>query len=170
MTDLVPLRRNASFQLLWVGSATSQLDSQLTRLAMPLLILALTGSAGWVGIVVGVRVTATVLLQIPAGVWVQEESRQHAAGLAGPPLGALLHQLGRAVPFVADAATFLVALLCTIAAKVPDGRPEAQRPGRPACARRPVRASGGCGTSRACGRSSPRRWSSTCWVGRSCSR
>jgi MFS family permease len=56
--------------LLWLGSAVSQLGSELTRLAMPLLVLARTGSPGWAGIVVGAGVAASVLARIPAGVWV----------------------------------------------------------------------------------------------------
>lgn len=211
MDAVVPLRRNAAFQLLWVGSAVSQVGSELTRLAMPLLVLALTGSPGWAGVVAGARIAATVVAQLPAGVWVdrwdrrrtlvaahggqalavavlgaliltdqvaiwhlivagvaegvcsafagparttairgvvpveqlprayaQEESRNHAARLAGPPLGALLYGLGRAVPFVVDALTYLVAMICAVAAKVPrrpaeqqtDGEePEADRAG-----------------------------------------
>ncbi|MGW4412075.1 MFS transporter [Nonomuraea sp. NPDC004702] len=192
MTDIVPLRRNVRFQLLWIGSAVSELGSELTRLAMPLLVLALTGSPGLAGVVAGVRTVAFLLVQIPAGVWVdrwdrrrtlisaqglqavvsallaglvltdqvqvwhfvtlavldalcaafiepvlgtavrgivptsqlhsayaQEESRTHAAGLAGPPLGGLLYGLGRAVPFVVDTITFLAATIFYALAKVP---------------------------------------------------
>ncbi|TDD44650.1 MFS transporter [Nonomuraea terrae] len=192
MTDIVPLRRNARFQLLWIGSAVSRLGSEFTRLAMPLLVLALTGSPGLAGIVAGARTVAFLLIQIPAGVWVdrwdrrrtlitaqglqavvsallaaliltdqvqiwhfvtlavldalcaafiepvldtairgivptsqlhsayaQEESRTHAAGLIGPPLGGLLYSLGRAVPFVVDTITFLAATLFYALAKVP---------------------------------------------------
>ncbi|MEU8320518.1 MFS transporter [Nonomuraea sp. NPDC048881] len=192
MTDIVPLRRNVRFQLLWIGSAVSELGSELTRLAMPLLVLALTGSPGLAGVVAGARTVAFLLVQIPAGVWVdrwdrrrtlisaqglqavvsallaalvltdqvqiwhfvtlavldalcaafiepvlgtavrgivptsqlhsayaQEESRTHAAGLAGPPLGGLLYGLGRAVPFVVDAITFLAATIFYALAKVP---------------------------------------------------
>lgn len=199
MDAVVPLRRNAAFQLLWIGSAVSQVGSELTRLAMPLLVLALTGSPGWAGVVAGARIAASIVAQLPAGVWVdrwdrrrtlvtahggqvlagavlgaliladqvaiwhlvvagmadgvcsafagparttairgvvpveqlpsayaQEEARNHAARLAGPPLGALLYGLGRAVPFVVDALTYLVALLCAVAAKVPR-RPAAEQ-------------------------------------------
>ncbi|TDC06654.1 MFS transporter [Nonomuraea longispora] len=192
MTEVVPLRRNARFQWLWLGSAVSRLGSEFTRLAMPLLVLALTGSPGLAGIVAGARTVAFLLIQIPAGVWVdrwdrrrtlltaqslqavvsallaaliltdqvqiwhfvtlavldtlcaafiepvrdtairgivptsqlhgayaQEESRTHAAGLIGPPLGGLLYGLGRAVPFVVEALTFLAAALFYILAKVP---------------------------------------------------
>ncbi|MFI6736575.1 MFS transporter [Nonomuraea sp. NPDC050451] len=199
---VVPLRRNKQFQLLWVGSAVSQVGMELTRLATPLLVLALTGSPGWAGIVAGARTAASVMAQLPAGVWVdrwdrrrtliavqglqtvnaavlaalivgdralvwhfvvtavidggcaaflrptrttairgvvpteqlpnayaQEQARLHAARLIGPPLGALLYGLGRAVPFVVDAVTFLVAALCAAGAKVPR-RPKSEPGGR----------------------------------------
>ncbi|MQA98544.1 MAG: MFS transporter, partial [Streptosporangiales bacterium] len=192
VADGVPLWRNRPFQLLWAGGAVSQLGTELTRLAMPLLVLAVTRSPGLAGLVAGARALAFIGAQLPAGVWVdwwdrrrtliaalgiqtanaaglsalilagtppiwalvafaladgvcaafagparttairgvvppdqlrgayaQEESRNHAARLAGPPLGGLLYGLGRAVPFLADALTFLIALLCTILAKVP---------------------------------------------------
>lgn len=192
MPDIVSLRRNVRFQLLWIGGAVSRLGAEFTRLAMPLLVLALTGSPGLAGIVAGARTVAFLLIQIPAGVWVdrwdrrrtlitaqalqafvsallaalvltdqvqiwhfvtlavldalcaaliepvrdtairgivptsqlhsayaQEESRTHAAGLIGPPLGGLLYSLGRAVPFVVETITFLAATLFYALAKVP---------------------------------------------------
>lgn len=189
---MVPLRKNVQFQLLWLGSAVSQLGTQLTAVAVPLLIFAVTGSLFWAGVVAGVRATALILAQMPAGVWVdrwdrgrvlvwsqttqavavavmavnvvtgldavvlflvpaavdgvctafsgparataikevvppaqlkaayaQEEARTHVAYLAGPSLGALLFGLGRSVPFVADALSFLVAAVCAWFAKIP---------------------------------------------------
>ncbi len=76
MTDVVPLRRNARFQLLWIGSAVSELGSELTRLAMPLLVLALTGSPGLAGVVAGARTVASLVVQMPAGVWVDRWDRR----------------------------------------------------------------------------------------------
>lgn len=192
MTAFSELRQNKQFQLLWLGAAASQLGSELTRLAMPLLVLALTGSPGWAGIVAGARTAAFVFTQMPAGVWVdrwdrrrtlvgaqlaqaaasavlatvivsghavvwlfvvfgvvdgictsfisparavairgvvnpehlqvaytQEESRQFAARLAGPPLGGLFFGLERAIPFIAEAITLFVAVLCSAFARVP---------------------------------------------------
>lgn len=188
----VPLRKNVQFQLLWFGGAVSQLGTQLTTYAMPLLIFAVTGSFFWAGVIAGVRAAALILAQMPAGVWVdrwdrgkvlvwsqttqaaavvmmaanvvtglysipvflalaavdgvctafagparstavkavvppeqlrtafaQEEARGHVAWLAGPSLGALLYGFGRAVPFVADAVSFLVAAVCAWFAKIP---------------------------------------------------
>ncbi|MCG5212943.1 MFS transporter [Streptosporangium sp. KLBMP 9127] len=60
--------------------------------------------------------------QLPSA-YAQEEARSHAASLAGPPLGGFLFALGRAVPFVVDAITYLISMVCVIIAKVPR-RPE----------------------------------------------
>ncbi|AQZ61965.1 MFS transporter [[Actinomadura] parvosata subsp. kistnae] len=92
VTDHVPLRRNARFQLLWAGSAISQLGSELTRLAMPLLVLALTGSPGAAGIVAGARTVAFVAVQMPAGVWVDRWDRRRTL-LAAQGLQALASAL-----------------------------------------------------------------------------
>jgi MFS family permease len=188
----VPLRKNVQFQLLWLGGAVSQLGTTTTTLAMPLLVVALTGSYLLPGVIAGARAAALLLTLMPAGVWVdrwdrgktlvwsqsvqalaaallaasilaghayvvvfvalaivdgvctafagpartssiqavvpqdqlttayaQEEARGHAARVAGPPLGALLMTVGRAVPFVADAITFAVAAVCAWFAKIP---------------------------------------------------
>lgn len=188
----VPLRKNVQFQLLWLGGAVSQLGTTITTLAMPLLVVALTGSYLLPGVIAGARAAALLLTLMPAGVWVdrwdrrktlvwsqsvqalaaallaaailtghayvvvfvalavvdgvctafagparttaiqavvpqeqlttayaQEEARSHAARVAGPPLGALLLAVGRAVPFVADAITFAVAAICAWFAKIP---------------------------------------------------
>ncbi|NUR90521.1 MAG: MFS transporter, partial [Nonomuraea sp.] len=76
VTEIVPLRKNVRFQLLWVGSAVSELGSELTRLAMPLLVLALTGSPGLAGVVAGARTVALLVMQMPAGVWVDRWDRR----------------------------------------------------------------------------------------------
>ncbi|MEV6347110.1 MFS transporter [Actinoplanes sp. NPDC051851] len=76
MDEPPPLRRNTAFQLLWIGSATSDFGTQLTRLAMPLLVLAVTGSPLWAGLIAGARSAATVLAQMPAGVWVDRWDRR----------------------------------------------------------------------------------------------
>jgi len=47
---VVPLRRNRDFQLLWGGQAVSVLGSQTSKIAYPLLVLAMTGSPAKAGI------------------------------------------------------------------------------------------------------------------------
>jgi hypothetical protein len=46
----VPLRRNRDFQLLWGGQAVSLLGSQTSKIAYPLLVLAMTGSPAKAGV------------------------------------------------------------------------------------------------------------------------
>src|SRR5216683_3568863 len=46
----VPLRRNQDFLLLWSGQAVSVLGSQVSRIAYPLLVLAMTGSPAKAGL------------------------------------------------------------------------------------------------------------------------
>ncbi|MET8866011.1 MFS transporter [Nonomuraea sp. NPDC004580] len=72
----VPLRKNVRFQLLWIGGAVSQLGTELSRLATPLLVLALTGSPGLAGVVAGARTAAFLAVQIPAGVWIDRWDRR----------------------------------------------------------------------------------------------
>ncbi|MEK2479071.1 MFS transporter [Streptomyces noursei] len=190
------LRANRQFQLLWIGSTASAVGTQLTALAYPLIVLAFTGSPGKAGLVGGIGFAATLLLSLPAGVWVdrwdrrlvllwceavraaaiatvavamlndwltlthliavaavngaasalfvparevairsvvapeqlgiayaQEHARIHGVTLAGPPLGGWMFGLGRSVPFVADAISYLVSLVSIALAKVPR-RPE----------------------------------------------
>ena len=183
-----PLARNRDFMLLWSGEALSQLGSQASTVAFPLLVLALTGSAakagivglakwlplaaaalpaGWVAdrfdrkrLMIGSDfVRALLLASIPVALWLgrppflqiaavaffdgclftlryvcergvlprvveseqipdavaQNEARLFAASIAGPPLGGLLFAAARALPFAADALSY-VASMTTIAA------------------------------------------------------
>jgi MFS family permease len=63
----VPLRRNRDFVLLQSGQLLSNLGTQLTVIAYPLLVLALTGSAAKAGIVGFARFLPRALLAVPAG-------------------------------------------------------------------------------------------------------
>ena len=45
-----PLRRNRDFNLLWSGQVLSDLGTRVAEIAMPLLVLALTGSPAKAGI------------------------------------------------------------------------------------------------------------------------
>ena len=68
---------NRSFTLLWVGDSLSEVGSQATSVAMPLLVLALTGSAGKAGLVGLARSLAYPLTPLPAGVLVDRWDRRH---------------------------------------------------------------------------------------------
>lgn len=117
------LRGNRDFTLLWVGDVLSQLGSQATTLAMPLLVLVLTGSAADAGLVGFAKALGYPASALPAGALADRVDRRRllivcalvragAMGSVGivlavgrPPLAQLI-----AVAF-ADAALSTVALV-----------------------------------------------------------
>jgi predicted MFS family arabinose efflux permease len=64
----VPLRRNRDFMLLQAGQLLSNLGTQTSSIAYPLLVLALTGSAAKAGFVAFARLLSAALFALPAGV------------------------------------------------------------------------------------------------------
>ncbi len=188
--------------LLWSGEALSQLGSQASTVAFPLLVLALTGSAAKAGIVglakwvplaaaalpaglvadrfdrkrlmIGSDAARALLLaSIPVALWLgrapfgqivgvafadgclftlryicergvlpriveqeqlpdavaQNEARLFAAGIVGPPLGGLLFAAGRALPFVADAVSYVASMTTVMATRFQPGARVADRGG-----------------------------------------
>jgi hypothetical protein len=63
----VPLRRNRDFLLLQTGQLFSNLGTQSSSIAYPLLVLAVTGSAAKAGLVAFVRSLPLTLFSLPAG-------------------------------------------------------------------------------------------------------
>jgi len=183
------LRQNRDFWRLWGGQAVSSVGSQVSGLALPLLILALTYSPAKAGLLAALRGVPYFLLVLPAGALVdrwdprrvmiacdtgralalasipltlalghlmlwqlfvvtfiegtlfvffnqaesnclvrvvskdhlgaavaQNEAIYGVSGLIGPGLGGLLYGLGRGVPFLTDAVSYLlsVAALLTL--------------------------------------------------------
>jgi predicted MFS family arabinose efflux permease len=175
-----PLRRNRDFQLLWAGQAISALGSRASGVALPLLVLGLTGSPARAGATMLAgslplllftlpagayldrvdrkramlacdAARAVALASIPAALWLgrlsfaqllavafvegtgfvvfeiaeraalarvvpsgqlpaaisQNQAREYGAMLLGQPLGGVLFGLGRAIPFVADAISYV---------------------------------------------------------------
>jgi predicted MFS family arabinose efflux permease len=176
-----PLWRNRDFLLLWSGQSISALGDGISSLALPLLILALTGSPTIAGLVSGVGSLIYFILTLPAGAladrWdrkrvmiicnallglnmasipvallighltitqlfinslvsgactiflyvaekaslprvvtkqqlpkamAQYEASESAITLVSPSLGGILYSIARAVPFVADAVSYLL--------------------------------------------------------------
>jgi len=68
VTELVPLRRNRDFVLYQSGQMLSLFGSGISRIAYPLLALALTGSAAKTGYVGAIEFLPLVVLSVPAGV------------------------------------------------------------------------------------------------------
>jgi predicted MFS family arabinose efflux permease len=186
------LRRNRDFNLLWVGQAVSSLGSQMSAVALPLLVLALTGSAADAGLAGFGQMLPLPLFGLAAGVlidrwdrrrimvaadsirfvatgslpaalwldhlglaqilivaflsgtcwvffWVSEntalaavvpeeqlasavalnQARQYGSSLAGTPLGGFLFGLNRALPFVANALSYLASLITLFLIRTP---------------------------------------------------
>lgn len=67
MTELVPLRRNRDFVLYQAGQLLSQFGSNFSRIAYPLLTLAVTGSAAKTGYVGALEIAPLVVLAPLAG-------------------------------------------------------------------------------------------------------
>jgi len=62
-----PLRHNRNFQLLWIGQSLSALGSNVSDLAYPLLVLALTRSPLKAGLVGTFYLIAQMAFRLPAG-------------------------------------------------------------------------------------------------------
>jgi MFS family permease len=70
------LWRNRDFHLLWSGQTVSVLGSSVSRLAMPLLVLALTHSPAQAGFMAAVRQAPYLLFSLPAGALVDRWNRK----------------------------------------------------------------------------------------------
>jgi MFS family permease len=108
-----PLHRNRDFVLLQSGLLLSSGGSQMTAIAYPLLVLALTGSPAKAGIVAFVRLFAMAVCALPAGLAADHWSRRslmitaHAVrAVAIGGLGALV-LLDEAVYWIVPAVAFV---------------------------------------------------------------
>jgi predicted MFS family arabinose efflux permease len=94
-----PLRHNREFLLLWSGQAISQLGSQISLVAYPLLVLAVTGSPAKAGLVAFARNIPIAALALPAGLLADRVNRRRlmvatdgvrALAMASIPIAAAL--------------------------------------------------------------------------------
>ncbi len=70
------LWRNRNYMLLWSGQLLSSIGSQVSQMAFPLLVLAITGSPAQAGIVGALRGLPFALLSLPAGALVDRWDRK----------------------------------------------------------------------------------------------
>jgi MFS family permease len=77
-----PLWRQRNFMLLWGGQLGSWLGTEVSGIAVPLLVLALTGSPAQAGAVAGMRGLVYVFLAIPAGVVIDSADRKRVMFVA----------------------------------------------------------------------------------------
>ncbi|HZO72899.1 MAG TPA: MFS transporter [Ktedonobacteraceae bacterium] len=71
-----PLWRNRDYMLLWIGQLISSIGGQVSLLAFPLLVLAITHSPAQAGIIGALRSLPFVLLSLPAGALVDRWDRK----------------------------------------------------------------------------------------------
>ncbi len=71
-----PLRKNRDFRLLWASTAASITGSNVSDFAYPILVLWATGSASAAGLVAFAVRLPDLLLQLPAGAWVDRGDRR----------------------------------------------------------------------------------------------
>jgi MFS family permease len=197
----VKLSRNREFNLLWGSQSLSDLGNAISALAVPLLVLDLTGSPVQAGLVGTAGLVVMVLCRLPAGVLAdrvdrrrlmlacdairllayltlgfvvldgkasmaavvtvtvigsacnalfgtaehsalrnvvapsqlsaaiaRNEARSYGTTLAGPPLGGLLFGIGKALPFLGDALTFLASFIGVALVRRPLQEPRAAGP------------------------------------------
>jgi MFS family permease len=74
--ETVPLWKNRDYLLLWIGQIVSVTGTQVTQIAFPLLVLALTGSPAVAGLVAASRTLPYVLFTLPAGALVDRWERK----------------------------------------------------------------------------------------------
>jgi MFS family permease len=71
-----PLWRNGDFLRLWVGQVVSTVGSGVSRLALPLLVLALTGSPVQAGLIGAAQSVPFIILGLPAGALLDRLNRK----------------------------------------------------------------------------------------------
>jgi MFS family permease len=76
VTEPTPLRRNRDFQILWSGQVVSELGTRVSGVAVPLLVLALTGSPAKAGIAGFVGTLPLLVLTLPAGALLDRWNRK----------------------------------------------------------------------------------------------
>ncbi len=72
----ISLWRNRDYLLLWSGQLVSSMGSQVSQLAFPLLVLALTGSPAQAGFVGAMRAVPYLIFSLPAGALIDRWDRK----------------------------------------------------------------------------------------------
>src|SRR5215471_3524630 len=70
------LFKNRNFMLLWSGQLVSAMGTTITSIALPLIVLGLTGSALQAGIIAAIRGAVYALWAIPAGALIDRLNRK----------------------------------------------------------------------------------------------
>jgi len=111
-TDSSSLWHNRAYLLVWSGTAISQIGTQVSQLAFPLLVLTLTNSAALAGFVGALRLLPYLLLSLPAGVLLDRRDRKKVMMVCDTLRAVCLASIPLALAFgmVSIVQLFLVAL------------------------------------------------------------
>ncbi|MGH2410990.1 MAG: MFS transporter, partial [Chloroflexota bacterium] len=107
------LPHNRNFMLLWGGQLVSWVGTEVTGIALPLLVLALTGSPATAGLVAAERSAIYVLLALPAGALLDRWDRRRAMVLANAGSGIALGSICVAL-FLGHLSVALLFLACAV--------------------------------------------------------
>lgn len=100
---LPPLWRQREYMLLWCGQLASTLGGSTSGIVVPLLVLAMTGSASAAGFASALGIVPYILLSLPVGVLVDRWNRQRVMVVCD--IGRALATLGLVAALLADALT-----------------------------------------------------------------
>ena len=139
MSSHSSLWRNRDYILLWSGQLVSNIGTQVSQLAFPLLILALTHSPAQAGIAGALRALPYLILSLPAGALIDRWDRKRimiicdtgrALALASIPIALVLGRLTIAQIFLVTIieGTLFVFFNIAEAACLPRVVPKAQLP------------------------------------------
>ncbi len=108
-----PLWRNRAYLALWGAKIVSASGSQMTQVAFPLLVLALTHSAATAGVAGAIRMLPYLLFSLPAGALVDHWDRRRVMLICDTGRALALGSIPIAVLFgrLSVAQIFLVALI-----------------------------------------------------------
>ena len=106
-----PLWRQREYMLLWTGQVAATLGSSASGIVVPLLVLAMTGSAAAAGFASALAIVPYVLLSLPVGVLVDRWDRQRVMVVCD--IGRALVTLSLVAALLLDALT--LAHLYTVA-------------------------------------------------------
>lgn len=94
-----PLWKQRNFMLLWSGQFISWLGTEVSGIALPLVVLALTGSPAQAGTVAAIRGLVYVFWAIPAGVLIDRWDRRIVMFVANLGSGAAMGSIALALFF-----------------------------------------------------------------------
>jgi len=101
----VPLWRNRDYLLLWSGQGISSIGTQVSQLAFPLLVLALTHSPAQAGFAGALRALPYLILSLPAGALIDRWDRKRVM---------ILCDTGRAISMASIPIAFAMGQLTVI--------------------------------------------------------